>query len=146
MGGDIGRLAPLINDVAENLQTLRALVPIVGSEPTFNRLLRCQVLSKLNTVAVQPGARTLDQFWECLSQPFNGVPNLLGVDIRGCVLDPALQHVELVQQICLNVSQSVIGEQRLEDLLGVRTTVWEQTDQTRSGGGLEDLDIGIEHR
>jgi hypothetical protein len=48
MGDDIGRLVPLINDVAENLQTLRALVPIVGSEPALDRLLRCQVPSEVD--------------------------------------------------------------------------------------------------
>jgi len=48
MGGDAGRIVPLINDIAENLHTLRVLVPVVGEQNTFDRFLRCQIPSELD--------------------------------------------------------------------------------------------------
>src|ERR1700733_1873126 len=47
MGGDIGRLVPLMNDVAENLQTLRALAEPAAQHPVFDRLVRCQLPTEL---------------------------------------------------------------------------------------------------
>ena len=47
MGGEVGRLVPLMNDVAENLQTLRALVGPAAQQPVFDRLIRCQLPTEL---------------------------------------------------------------------------------------------------
>ncbi|MBA3807042.1 MAG: hypothetical protein H0X28_01410 [Solirubrobacterales bacterium] len=48
MGGEVGRLIPLINDVAEALLTLETLWPAVQGAPAFERLLRCHLPSELN--------------------------------------------------------------------------------------------------
>ena len=48
MGGEAGRIVPLINDIAENLQTLRALVPVVAELSVFDRFLRCQIPAELD--------------------------------------------------------------------------------------------------
>lgn len=48
MGGDAGRLVPLINDVAESLQTLQALAPVVREHTAFDRFLRCQLPAELD--------------------------------------------------------------------------------------------------
>lgn len=47
MGGAIGRLVPLMNDVAENLQTLQALITPTAGQPVFEELLRCQLPAEL---------------------------------------------------------------------------------------------------
>jgi hypothetical protein len=47
-GGSVGRLAPLVNDVAENIQTLRALMPHVSGVSPFGELLRCQLPTELD--------------------------------------------------------------------------------------------------
>jgi len=46
------------------------------------------------------------------------------------VLKSPLKNVEFVQQGYLIFGQSVVGQERLEDLLGVRAAVREQADQT----------------
>ncbi|HEY5193773.1 MAG TPA: hypothetical protein VIJ39_07885 [Solirubrobacteraceae bacterium] len=48
MGGEAGRIVPLINDIAENLQTLRALVSVVAELSVFDRFLRCQLPAELD--------------------------------------------------------------------------------------------------
>jgi hypothetical protein len=48
MGGEIGRVIPLINDVAEALVTLQTLWPAVQGSAIFERLVRCQLPSELN--------------------------------------------------------------------------------------------------
>jgi hypothetical protein len=48
MGGEIGRIIPLINDIAEALVTLQMLWPAVQGSPLFERLIRCQLPSELN--------------------------------------------------------------------------------------------------
>jgi hypothetical protein len=47
-GGDVGRLTPLLNDVAENIQTLRALTPYVSGLSPFEQLLRCQLPTEID--------------------------------------------------------------------------------------------------
>jgi hypothetical protein len=47
-GGDVGRLARLLNDVAENIQTLRALVPHLGWPSPFAALIRCQLPTEID--------------------------------------------------------------------------------------------------
>lgn len=61
MGGEIGRLVPLINDVAEHVVTLREIVPFVKHGSALDRLLRCQLPSEINellrlAVGPAPGA------------------------------------------------------------------------------------------
>jgi len=59
-GGDVGRLVPLMNDVAENIRTLQALTkPSAGS--VFETLVRCQLPSELHellrlALGPEPGA------------------------------------------------------------------------------------------
>jgi hypothetical protein len=59
-GGEVGRLVPLMNDVAENLKTLQALrEPAAGS--VFDTLVRCQLPSELHeflrlALESEPGA------------------------------------------------------------------------------------------
>jgi len=53
-------------------------------------------LPKLDAVAVQPGACALDQVRECLAESFDPVADFVGVDVRGGVLQPSLEDVELV--------------------------------------------------
>lgn len=48
MGGEIGALIALINDVADSAATLSALVPVVGDVEPFRRLLACQLPSEIN--------------------------------------------------------------------------------------------------
>jgi hypothetical protein len=48
MGGEIGRVIPLINDVAEALVTLQTLWSVVQGSAIFERLVRCQLPSELN--------------------------------------------------------------------------------------------------
>ena len=47
MGGAIGRLVPMMNDVAENLQTLQAIMPFARQRPTLDQLVRCQLPTEL---------------------------------------------------------------------------------------------------
>jgi len=47
-GGAVGRLTPLLNDVAENIQTLRALVPHVSGLSPFDELVRCQLPTEID--------------------------------------------------------------------------------------------------
>jgi len=107
---------------------------------------RCGLLSKLDAVTMQPAMSALDQTRKCLPESLDGSTNLLGIDIRRCVLQPALEDVQLVQQRCLFFAQPIVGDKRLEDLACVWATVREQANQTRAGAGLENLDIGIERR
>jgi hypothetical protein len=62
----------------------------------------------------------LDQAGECLAELFYGGADLLGPDIRGGVLKPTLENVELVQQRRLPSGQAAVGEKSFEDLVGVR--------------------------
>lgn len=48
MGGEIGRLVPLINDVAENVVTLREIAPLVDRGSALDRLVRCQLPAEMN--------------------------------------------------------------------------------------------------
>jgi hypothetical protein len=48
MGGKIGRLIPMINDVGEALLALQTVWPAVEGVRPFDRLLRCHVPSELN--------------------------------------------------------------------------------------------------
>lgn len=48
MGGEIGALIALINDVADSAATLSALVPAVGDVEPFRPLLACQLPSEIN--------------------------------------------------------------------------------------------------
>jgi hypothetical protein len=48
MGGEIGRVVPLINDVAENVLTLREIAPLLDQGSALDRLVRCQLPSELN--------------------------------------------------------------------------------------------------
>jgi hypothetical protein len=86
-------------------------------------------------VTAQPGVSGLDQCRECLAESLDPVANLLGVYVRGGVLQSSLEDVELVQQRRLGLGQSFIGGERLEDLFGVRAPVGEQADQARSRAG-----------
>jgi hypothetical protein len=47
-GGAVGRLIPLLNDIAENIQTLRAAVSKVGEFSVLDQLLRCQLPSEID--------------------------------------------------------------------------------------------------
>lgn len=55
------------------------------------------LLAKLDVVAGQPTASALDQARECLAESLYPVADFLGFDVRGGVLQPSLEDVELVQ-------------------------------------------------
>lgn len=61
------------------------------------------------------------------------------------MLKATLKDIDPVQEGRLIFGQAAVGDEGLEDLLGVRAPVWEQADQARSGATLENLDIGVEH-
>jgi hypothetical protein len=66
MGGDIGRLVPLMNDVAENIMTLHALMGPASGQPIFEQLVRCQLPSELHELLIlavgpEPGGPTSTQ-------------------------------------------------------------------------------------
>jgi hypothetical protein len=46
-GGEVGRLVPLMNDVAENLKALQAVMEPAAEAPVFDTLVRCQLPSEL---------------------------------------------------------------------------------------------------
>jgi hypothetical protein len=47
-GGDIGRLVPLLNDIAENIQTLRAMTSEMEEGSVFDQLVRCQLPAEVD--------------------------------------------------------------------------------------------------
>jgi hypothetical protein len=60
-GGEVGRLVPLLNDVAENIQTLCAIAELGELQPPFNHLVRCQLPSEIDellrlSLGPSPGA------------------------------------------------------------------------------------------
>lgn len=72
------------------------------------------LLAKLDAMAAQPTASALDQSRERLAESFDPIADFLGFDIRGGVLQPSLEDVELVQQRRLGLGQSFIGGERLK--------------------------------
>lgn len=66
MGGEVGRLVPLINDVVENIQTLSAILRPADANPLLMRLLQCQLPSEIYellrlTLGAEPGAPASSQ-------------------------------------------------------------------------------------
>ena len=53
--------------------------------------------AELDAVVAQPGVSALDQPRECLAETLDGSAYLLGIDVGGGVLQPALDDVQLVQ-------------------------------------------------
>jgi hypothetical protein len=47
-GGDIGRLVPLLNDIAENIQTLRVVAAEVDDLSPFDQFVRCQLPTEID--------------------------------------------------------------------------------------------------
>jgi hypothetical protein len=86
-GGDVGRLAPLLNDVVENIQTLRALTPHVSRLSPFDQLLRCQLpteLDELLRLSVGPAPNA----------PPPKIPTLLGLFTDQALSPEATRRLE----------------------------------------------------
>jgi len=98
---------------------------------------------KLNAVAEKPGAGALDQTWKSTPKPFDGIVDFLRIDVRGGVLEPALEDIDLVQQGRLIPPQTTVRDECLENLIGARAPMWKQSNQAASGARLEDLDVGL---
>ena len=80
-------------------------------------------------MAAEPADGALDQPRQRFSKPLDRSADLLGIHIRGSVLKPALENVELVQHHRLPRVQPTIGDKSLEDLIGVRAAVRQETSQ-----------------